>query len=122
MSLRKPRAVVLQSGFTSLLDAGRHKLWVAKMLPSCLIREPHFDNLKAVEKPHPPLLFIHGDQDEVLPVRYSRKMFAEALEPKQYYESKGARHNDIWVSDSEGFRQALSKFVVSLDLVPESHG
>jgi fermentation-respiration switch protein FrsA (DUF1100 family) len=115
MRERQARAVVLQSGFTSLIAAGKDKLWQLKIFPDWICPQPHLDNLSAVKQPHPPLLFIHGDQDAILPVRYSRTMFAEALEPKQYYEIKGAGHNDIGFTDLAGFRNALIRFVESFE-------
>jgi len=116
MHQRKPRAVILQSGFTSLLTAGREKLLIVKMWPKWLIREPVFDNLAEVKQAHPPLMFIHGDSDKVLSVNYSRTMFAEAAEPKRYYEVKGAGHNNITSVASEGFRSALINFVDSFEV------
>jgi pimeloyl-ACP methyl ester carboxylesterase len=119
MRERKARAVVLQSPFTSLMAAGKDKLWQLKIFPDWICPEPHLDNLSAVKRPHPPLLFIHGDQDTILPVRYSRTMFAAALEPKRYYEVKGAGHNDVGFTDLAGFRGALVDFVASFDNVSE---
>ena len=119
MQERKARAVVLQSGFTSLVTAGKDKLWQLKILPDWSFPQPVFDNLSAVKRPHPPLLFIHGEKDAILPVQYSRTMFAEAAEPKQYYEVKGAGHNDIGFTDLAGFRGALINFVDSIDKGPQ---
>ncbi len=99
MKERKAGAVVLQSGFTSLIAAGKDKLWQLKIFPDWICPQPHLNNLTAVKQPHPPLLFIHGEKDGILPVRYSRTMYAEALEPKQYYEVKDAGHNDIGFTD-----------------------
>jgi pimeloyl-ACP methyl ester carboxylesterase len=115
MSQRQAGGVILQSGFTSLLTAGREKLWPTRVIPGWIFREPHFDNLKAVRNPHPPLLFIHGDEDDVLSVSYSRKMFQEALEPKKYFEVKGAGHNDISRKDPDGLREVLAKFMLDVE-------
>jgi pimeloyl-ACP methyl ester carboxylesterase len=115
MQERKARAVVLQSAFTSLITAGKDKLWQLKIFPDWLCPQPHLDNLSAVKRPHPPLLFIHGDKDTILPVQYSRTMFAAALEPKKYYEVKGAGHNDIGFTDLAGFRSALIDFVADFE-------
>ena len=116
MQIRKPAAVVLQSGFTSLITAGKDKLWQLKIFPDFICPEPHLDNLSAVEAKHPPLLFIHGDQDIVLPVNYSRTMFAAASQPKTYFEARGAGHNDICdrPENLRGFSDALKKLVAAL--------
>jgi len=114
MKGRMARAVVLQSSFTSLIEAGKDKLWQLKMFPDAIFPQPHLDNMSAVKSAHPPLLFIHGDQDAILPVSYSRRMFEAALPPKEYYEIKGAGHNNIGETDLAGFRQALIGFMDGL--------
>ena len=119
MQERKTRAVVLQSGFTSLVTAGKDKLWQLKILPDWVFPDPRLDNLSAIKRPHPPLLFIHGEKDSILPVQYSRTMFAQALEPKQYYEIKDAGHNDVGFTDLAGFRNALMNFAKNLDKGPQ---
>jgi pimeloyl-ACP methyl ester carboxylesterase len=115
MSERKARAVILQSGFTSLVDAAKDRLWQLKIFPDWAVPAPHLDNLSAVKRSHPPLLFIHGTLDQILPVRYSRTMYAEALEPKRYYEIDGAEHNNIGATDTPGFCNTLTAFIASLE-------
>ncbi|MBS1990144.1 MAG: alpha/beta hydrolase [Cyanobacteria bacterium SZAS LIN-3] len=115
MKERKAKAVVLQSPFTSLIAAGKDKLWQLKIFPDWVCPEPRLDNLAAVKQEHPPLLLIHGDKDVTLPVAYSRTLYAQALEPKRYYEVKGAGHNDIGYTDLPGFRTALIEFVTSFE-------
>jgi fermentation-respiration switch protein FrsA (DUF1100 family) len=115
MSERKARAVILQSGFTSLVQAGKDRLWQLKIFPDWMMPSPHLDNLSAVKRSHPPLLFIHGTLDQILPVQYSRTMYAEALEPKRYYEIVGAEHNNIGMTDTPAFCNTLSAFLTSFD-------
>ena len=115
MQKRKCRGVILQSGFTSLIAAGKNTFVPLKVLPTAFLPAPHFNNLEAVKKDHPPLLLIHGDQDEILPVQYSRLMFAQASQPKYYFEVKGAGHNDIERVDKAGFLQAITNFLQTLN-------
>jgi hypothetical protein len=37
---------------------------------------------------HKPVLVIHSTEDEVIPVRFGRKIMEAANEPKQYFEIK----------------------------------
>jgi len=115
MKERKSRAVVLQSPFTSLMAAGKDKLWQLKIFPDWVCPEPRLDNLSAVKADHPPLLLIHGDMDSTLPVSYSRTLYKEAVAPKRYYEIKGAGHNDVGFTDVAGFRAALIDFITSFE-------
>jgi fermentation-respiration switch protein FrsA (DUF1100 family) len=42
--------------------------------------------------PVAPLLFIHGDQDEIIPVEMSKELYEKAREPKKLWIVSGARH------------------------------
>ncbi len=113
MENRKAGKVILQSGFTSLSNAARDKLFFLWVLPATLTPEPNFDNLRAVQKPHPPLLVIHGDKDQILPLSYSQTMFEKALPPKEMYICYGEGHNDIGLKNTVGFIEAVKKFVTA---------
>jgi len=44
-----------------------------------------------------PLLILHGDQDEVVPLEQAQRLLAAANEPKHLYVIHGARHNDTYI-------------------------
>ena len=111
MKNRKVGKVILQSGFTSLLNAARDKLFFLWVLPPNMVPEPNFDNLAAVQEAHPPILFMHGDKDTTLPVSYCETMYSKALEPKQIYICHGEGHNDIGLHDAAGFVGKIKQFV-----------
>ncbi|MDF1564799.1 MAG: alpha/beta hydrolase fold domain-containing protein [Deltaproteobacteria bacterium] len=53
----------------------------------------------------PPIVIVHGDRDEVIPVYHARRL-AEALgERVRYHELPGRHHNDLW--DDPGTLEAL---------------
>ncbi len=111
MENRKPGKVILQSGFTSLLKTARDKLFFMHVLPESIAPEPNFDNLSAVQKPHPPILFMHGDKDQILPFSYCETLYAKALPPKQMYRCKDEGHNDIGLKNTAGFVTVVKEFV-----------
>jgi len=39
-----------------------------------------------------PVLVVHGDSDEIIPMTFGRKLFEEAGEPKRLIIVKGASH------------------------------
>jgi fermentation-respiration switch protein FrsA (DUF1100 family) len=43
-----------------------------------------------------PILFIHGTQDELVSVAYSKQLFEAAVGPKDLLLVQGANHNDVW--------------------------
>ena len=75
--LRKPRAMILQSTFTSITSmAGRY------LVPGFLLRDP-FDNLSVVEQLDIPILVIHGTEDNLVPFEHAEKL------------AKAARHGKL---------------------------
>ncbi len=111
MKNRKVGKVILQSGFPSLLQAARDKLFFLWVLPPNLVTEPNFDNLSAVQEAHPPILFMHGDKDTILPFSYCETMYSKALPPKQMYTCHGEGHNDIGLINAAGYVGAVKQFV-----------
>ena len=55
-----------------------------------------------------PLLVIHGDLDQLIPLKFGREVFAAAAEPKEFFLLEGVGHNDILLS---GGRRYLDKVV-----------
>jgi fermentation-respiration switch protein FrsA (DUF1100 family) len=82
--------VILESTFTSLPDLARA---VAGPLGRLLVREG-FDSIGRIPTVRTPLLFFHGDRDEVVPFALGRRLFEAAPDPKDFEVIAGARHND----------------------------
>jgi fermentation-respiration switch protein FrsA (DUF1100 family) len=60
-----------------------------------------------------PLLVIHGDRDDVVPLQLGRQVFEAAKEPKAFYVVRGADHNNVpFVGGSSYFAQ-LKTFIQS---------
>lgn len=71
---RPPRALILQSTFTSIRDM------VARYLvPGFLVRDP-LDNLSLVEDFAGPVLVVHGRRDELVPFAHGRRLAAAAAD------------------------------------------
>ncbi|HMW91020.1 MAG TPA: alpha/beta hydrolase [Candidatus Obscuribacter sp.] len=115
MASRPCRAVILQSPFVSLMSTARDKLFFMRTLPDFVMVEPQLNNLAAVQKPHPPLLLMHGDKDKTLPCRYSEELFAKASEPKQLFIVEGADHNDVYQDPGRGVLVTLKNFIASVN-------
>lgn len=54
-----------------------------------------------------PLLVIHGDKDEVVPVEQGKQLFKLANEPKTLFEVKGGHHGDSLSRDSGAYRKRM---------------
>jgi len=58
-----------------------------------------------------PKLFIHSQNDRVVPYRLGRELFEAASEPKRFHEVVGASHNDTWLVGGDAYFEALSAFI-----------
>jgi uncharacterized protein len=107
-------AVILQSGISSLLAAGRHLFVFLYAYPNFVFPEPHLYNVDAVKSIHVPILFLHGKMDHTVPYQQSEQLFANANEPKQLVLLPNCGHNDMGVQDSSQFHSAIEKFVAQI--------
>jgi fermentation-respiration switch protein FrsA (DUF1100 family) len=105
---------VLQSGFASLNRIATEIFPVLAIYPGSLLSDPPLDNLSLMQKPHAPLLVVHGAQDDVVPFDHGKCVFAAAAEPKQFAEFPECGHDDISRSNPGRYRRVLSEFFQSI--------
>ncbi len=72
------------------------------------------DSLARIGRIKTPLLFLHGDRDELVPPELGRRLFEAAPEPKEFVTLKGAGHNDTFLVAGESYFDKLASFVRSL--------
>ncbi|RAU23980.1 alpha/beta hydrolase [Paramagnetospirillum kuznetsovii] len=92
--LMDPLLVVLECPFTSLPD-----LAPPYVLPpfAALAMVDRFDNLSKIGALKVPLLVVHGEQDETVPVAMARRLLAAAdMDYKESLFLPNAHHNDLW--------------------------
>lgn len=92
------RGAVIDSAFTGYRDIAGEKLrssWLTWPLswPLSLTVSDDYRPLDAVPKVAPiPLLILHGDRDEVIPLHHAHRLFEAAREPKKLWIVEGAAH------------------------------
>lgn len=82
-----------------------------------------YDSLATIGRVNRPLLILHGDRDETVPVSQGRKVFEAANPPKQFLLLEGAGHNDTYSRGGTAYWDALTGFLSGLpnqDPGPES--
>lgn len=103
--------IVLQSTFTTAWDMAKTLFPIGLLQPLTGVR---FDTAAKIEKVRCPKLIIHGNRDEIVPLRLGRKLFDLAPPPKQFYEVPGAGHNDLlWIAGPE-YVKRLGVFLATL--------
>jgi fermentation-respiration switch protein FrsA (DUF1100 family) len=92
-SERGARGLILVSAFDSALALARS---VYPFLPvGLLMKDPLRSDLR-IGAALQPKLFIHGDRDTVVPLRFGRALYDAAPEPKTFLLRPGFGHNDLW--------------------------
>jgi len=106
-SERPPRALILESAFTSVPDMAAT---IFPWLPVRLVLGMQYDNLKRIGKIGCPLLIVHSRDDEIIPFEHGRRLFEAANEPKQFLEIRHG-HNDGFVLSGPLYTTGLAEFL-----------
>ncbi|MGH2567572.1 MAG: alpha/beta hydrolase [Bacteroidota bacterium] len=123
---RDPRikAVVAEAGFTDLRTIFVDYQWRIAKLPWHFLRNVAMSRsqkiakfkardvspLEDVKKLTTPVLFIHGTEDELIRVDYSRTLYEQATGPKDLLLIEGANHNDVWEVGGAEYERAIGDF------------
>jgi fermentation-respiration switch protein FrsA (DUF1100 family) len=109
--------LVLESGLSSAADmAGAIIPWLPRFVRG--LTKNKLDTVSKLPRVRCPVLVVHGDRDEIIPVGQGRKLFAAAPEPKRLLIVEGARHNDLSNVGGEKYIDTLAEFI-RLSLRPE---
>ncbi len=86
-------ALVLEAPFTSITDvAASHYPY----LPVRWLAKDRFPSIAKIGRIRSALLVIQGERDEVVPVRFGRRLFEAAPEPKRSLFLPRGRHNNLF--------------------------
>ncbi len=99
--------VILESTFSSLSDLARS---VAGPLGSLLVRG-RFDSLARIPAVRSPLLFFHGDRDEIVDFGLGRRLYEAAPAPKTFEVIRGAGHNDTVEVGGAPYLRRIGRFL-----------
>lgn len=91
-SERSPTCLVLEAPPSSVAEVAQFHYWYLPVKP--LIKDP-WDSLSRIARVGAPVLVLHGELDRVVPVRFGRKLYEAAAEPKQAIWHPAALHTNI---------------------------
>jgi len=106
--------LVLEAPFTSLVDAAAYHY---PYLPVRLLMRERFDSLSKIGRINRiPLLWIHGEKDNIVPIALGRRLFDMAEGPKKAAIIAGAGHNDLYDQDLDNYsaQGEVMKFLADL--------
>lgn len=87
-----PAALILEAPYTSIADRAAE---LYPWLPVHFLMKDHFDSLSKISKVTSPLLILHGEADETIPVAHGRALLAAATAPKKGVFFPGIGHVDF---------------------------
>ena len=83
------KALVLDSAFTATVDIAAAQYW---MFPVRLLMRDQYRSRDAIGLVAAPKLFLHAEEDPVVPIAFDRELFAMAREPKTFVAVEGRHH------------------------------
>ena len=106
-----PMAMVLVSPFASVRDMANLTL---PFPPAGWLVRNHYDSLSRIRQLDVPLLVLHGDQDETVPISQGRKLFEAANLPKRFQALEGAAHNDTFEVGGDQYWGTIESFLAEV--------
>jgi len=103
-----PMAMVLVSPFASVHDMANLTLPFPPI--GWLVRN-HYDSISRIQQLDVPVLVLHGDQDETVPINQGRKLYRAANQPKRFQVLEGAAHNDTFEVVPEQYWGTIEAFL-----------
>ena len=106
--------LILESTFPSISFVARQAYPVLPPWFVRLILRARYDALSNIAGVAVPMLILHGDKDDVVPLDAGRRLFEAAREPKQFHVIPGAGHNDTYIVGGEPYFALLASFLEQL--------
>lgn len=117
-SKRSACALIMQAPFVCGRKIVKDIVKPLRHVPDRLLPIPAglLNNLAIVEKPHPPLLIVHGEQDPIIPVAHAYELNAHALPRKELQILPASKHSDLGMApgDIPLFEDTVTRFIAAL--------
>jgi pimeloyl-ACP methyl ester carboxylesterase len=102
------KGIVLVTPFTSMTDVAQHHYWF--LLAKWLIRDK-FDNVSNLQNYPGSTAVLVAEKDEIIPAKYSLKLFESLRHAKKLWTFKGAGHNTLPLAEGLSWWQEVMQFV-----------
>jgi fermentation-respiration switch protein FrsA (DUF1100 family) len=108
---RPPAGLVLLSAFSGVRELGRLHY---PLVPTALIPDA-YPALRRIHELRAPLLVLHGDRDEIVPLSQGRALFEAAPGPKGIHVFPGLGHNDLVPLAGVEFARVIASWASELE-------
>lgn len=103
----KPAAVVLESAFLSLPEMAQH---LYPFFPARYLVRHRFDTQSKVPRIEAPILFVHGAEDELVPLAHGKRLYELAKGPKKFLRIEGG-HDSAYTESEWEYAAGLGEFL-----------
>ncbi|GAX02292.1 alpha/beta hydrolase [Secundilactobacillus silagei] len=119
------KAVVADSGFASIYQMAKTTLrrdyhlpanpivpiadWLARFRTGSRLSQERVDD--QLKRAMVPILIIHGEADQVVPVKHAKLLYNAISGPKEAYIVPNAKHIQAYAHDPEHYKQVLTDFL-----------
>jgi fermentation-respiration switch protein FrsA (DUF1100 family) len=108
LAAEKPvAALILEAPFTSAVDIAAS---VYPYIPVRLLMWDQFRSDQRIAAVKAPLLILHGERDQTVPIRYAERLYSLANEPKRMVRFPEGGHNGL---DQHGALKAVQQFLAA---------
>jgi fermentation-respiration switch protein FrsA (DUF1100 family) len=84
--------LILEAPYTSTVDVAASLFW---FMPVRLVMRDQFRSDERIGRVTVPLLIMHGERDQAIPIRFGERLFALAHEPKQFVRFPEGGHENL---------------------------
>ena len=102
-----PRALILQSAFTSVPDVAAS---IYPVFPVRWISRFDYDTRAYLREVSAPVFVAHSPADEIIPFKHGRALYESAREPKRFLELSGG-HNEGFIFARREWVESLATFL-----------
>jgi uncharacterized protein len=110
----QPTALIIESSFTSIADVGKHYY---PYLPTSLLTRIKYPSIDRITNIKSPTLFIHSKDDEIIPYKYGKRLFTEALKEttttKLFLDINGG-HNEGFLLSGKEYFDGINHFITDI--------
>lgn len=97
---RRPKALILEAPFSSAAEVAKTSM---PIFPVELLMKDRFETHKALELMDMPLFWVHGTDDEVVPITQGQKLYETYTGPKTKKIISGGKHMGLWDDGAREF-------------------
>ncbi|MHA7841044.1 MAG: alpha/beta hydrolase [Gammaproteobacteria bacterium] len=108
-------ALILRSPFSSLTDLASHHY---PLVPVKLLMHDQYNNLSKIKTLKKPLLVFHGQRDTIIPLKYTKRFYQAAQEPKSIWIYSHGGHNNL---DHHDMTKRTMAFIMKQKLCGEKN-